>query len=235
MENNKIKRPENMEELKERAFRIPLTTGIEMFWPQSGEDKQWLPQYAEKIVYGVNNSVVAWVSDAVYVFPYFRGITEILRKQGYKDRRIFIPFSNWDRPANAELCRQWERLCGYVISINWEDARSDARATSEAGDIPDEILVGMKEIPVGGIEYRFQPTGDVDTVYPLMTSPCVDGTVSPKLGVFNTNNGGIVVNSNDGRTYFGRTDCNIIQVLQSLGYKQAYVFVPFSNGEEMVK
>jgi hypothetical protein len=232
---NVIKRPGAIEELERVAFHIP-TSGIEVEY--SSQDKgAWIPKYPEKVVYGVNNSVVAWVagSGSVAACPYFRGLIPILKRQGYQDRGIYVPFSNGDIPADARLAKQWSSLYFEVRALNWEDARMDARNACDAGDIPDEILVGLREIPPEGVEYIFPSSKNTGTIFPAMSSPCVDCVVLPRLGLYNTNNGKIIVNANDGRTYFGRLDSNIIQVLESLGYERRHAFVPFSNGEQIIE
>jgi hypothetical protein len=60
----------------------------------------------------------------------------------------------------------------------------------------------------------------------------VDSTTFDKLGRFCTNNGKVVFVYRDGHTYVFR-GYRIVDELRNAGYKEAGLFVPFSNGEQI--
>ena len=108
----------NMEQLKEKAFGFKY--GLEVHYPQWGKDEWIYPlnsQSTEKFVFAHNNGIYAFVdgNGNEYIIPYFDGISDILRKSGYKETSFHVPFSNWDKPKDFYSAQKWAEVKRFFV------------------------------------------------------------------------------------------------------------------------
>ena len=71
------------------------------------------------------------------------------------------------------------------------------------------------------------------STYPVITQFKLDTLARDSLGTYYMNNGIVVFVYRDGRTYVTK-GYKVIQYLNNAGYRERCMFVPFSNGEEIM-
>jgi hypothetical protein len=95
----------------------------------------------------------------------------------------------------------------------------------------DERMENCYRIPRDGVAVR---QFDYETrYYPICDEPYLNYRTVHKLGQFSSNNGKVVFTYRDGHTYVAK-GYSIIRDLIANGYKEAALFVPFSNGEVII-
>lgn len=229
MANNK-----ELDSLKEEAVRV--YTGMTVVFPQFAKETQLnlselIPKFDGR--YATNNSTVAFISGGeVYVTPYTRSVIDTLERAGLRHDYFYVPFSNWDYLKDAQS--KWEGLLQKARQANAADFVSDCIAYCEEhniGAISDETLANCFQMPETGV--RVKHHGFENCYRPIITSTCLDSTAIDKLGHFCFNNGRVVFVYRDGKTYVAKAS-KVIGELRSAGYIEDYLFVPFSNGEEIL-
>lgn len=112
-----MKNFETLEQIKEAA--ICINHPIKVRYPQWNKeefvsiDKSTL---ADK-TYETNNSTVAFVcDDSLYVIPYMKPVMDILVRNGFTQRCMYVPFSNGDYPINWQS--KWNDLKGVAREVS---------------------------------------------------------------------------------------------------------------------
>lgn len=233
MTNVTTNRPENFAELKEMAFKIPAC-GITTVYPQWDKESTVIPT-REAMIYNMNNGTLTFVDEDLvnYVIPYVENFVEILKAKGFIQKNIFVPFSNWDYPKNMR--ETWRNLNARCEQLRWDNTREKARKIARSRNVkplPQEILTRAREIPVGGIEVKhfYYET----TIEPNINNCFITSEAEKLIGTYGQNNGTLVIQSNDGRTYTVKYFDEIYDLLSNAGYREEYQFVPFSNGEKAI-
>lgn len=230
MANNSII---SMDLLTERSVRV--YTGMIAVFPLFGEEEPLnISGLAPKfnVCYATNNSTVCFVYDnEVFVTPYTRITMRSLCSAGFSEERFYVPFSNGDYPK--------------VEQVKWNALREEARKSYEAefvsdceaycdehgiGAISGETLANCFEMPESGV--RVTHLGLEETYYPIMDRRRLDYRCD-KLGRFCINNGRVVFVYRNGKTYVAK-GYKILNELRAAGYTESDLFVPFSNGEEIL-
>ena len=217
---------------KEGAIRV--YTGMTVVWPQFGSVEslnvsELAPKFNGR--YATNNSTACFVTEEgeVYAMPYTRSAMSTLRAAGFCDDYFYVPFSNGDYPQ-AEA-QKWNHLRERARQSYRDDFVSDCKEYCDKhyiGSLSDETLANCFAIPVTGVPVKHLYYEE--TVYPATNSTCLDCTVVDRLGTFCTNNGRVVFIYRDGTTYVTKGYW-ILSELRAAGYREAGIFVPFSNGE----
>ncbi len=230
MANNII----TMDSLKEGAVRV--FTGMIAVFPQfSQEEALNISELAPKFngCYAMNNSTVCFVSDnEVFVTPCTRLVLRSLQSAGFRQEYFYVPFSNWDYPK-FEQCK-WNSLLEKARQSKVEEFVEDCASYCDEhhiGTISDETLRNCFEMPSTGVKVKhlyFE-----DCYYPIINSTCFDSTVINCIGHFCTNNGKVVFVYRNGKTYVTK-GYGILNELRAAGYTEFGLFVPFSNGEQIL-
>lgn len=223
-----------METLKKDSVRI--YPGMVAVFPQFNQEETLnLMELASKFNgrYATNNSTVCYVSDGeVYATPYTRSALSILRNAGFSRSEFYVPFSNGDYPKAEQY--QWTALREKARKSYEEDFIADCNKFCDEhniGSLSEETLKNCFQMPALGV--RVKHLYFEDCYYPVITSTCLDCVACDRIGKFCTNNGRVVFVYRDGKTYVAK-GYKILSELRAAGYKESGLFVPFSNGEEIV-
>ncbi len=222
-----------METLITNSIRV--TPGMVAVFPQYADESiinvsEIVPKFSG--CFATNNSTVAFIyNDEFYATPYTRNVMRTLRENGFREAYFYVPFSNWDYPKNYRW--KWENLREKAQESWHQDFVSDCIDYCEKkgiGKLSEEVLQKCFEMPSSGVKvtHLYFET----TYYPEINNDCLDCVAADKLGTFNTNNGRVVFVYCDGRTFVAK-GYKILSELRAAGYKEAGLFVPFSNGEEI--
>lgn len=227
MANNMIA----MDFLKEEAVRI-YTGMIVVSQRSSKEETLNISELASKFngCYATNNSTVCFVSDdEVFVIPYTRITMHFLRSAGFHEKHFYVPFSNGDYPKQEQS--KWNYLREKACQSYVEDFVEDCTYYCDEhhiGSISEKTIQNCFEMPSTGVKVRrlyFE-----DCYYPVINSTCFDSAAADSIGRFCTNNGKVVFVYRNGKTYVAK-GYKILNELQTAGYTESGMFVPFSNGE----
>lgn len=223
-----------LDSLKEGAVRV--YTGMIAVFPQfSQEEVLNISELAPKFndCYATNNSTVCFVSDnEVFVTPFTRRALRSLRSAGFCEKHFYVPFSNGDYPKSEQL--RWYSLREKARKSYAEDFVEDCVSYCDEhhiGTISDETLRNCFEMPSSGVKVKHHYFEDC--YYPIIDSACFDCTAVNNIGHFCTNNGKVVFVYRDGKTYVTK-GYSILKELRAAGYSESGLFVPFSNGEQIL-
>lgn len=183
--------------------------------------------------YAVNNSTVALIlGDEMFVAPWTKEVAEAIESFGMKEAAFHVPFSNGDFPIIEK--DRWEELREKARESYRRDFERNCAAWCNRHHIKvldKQIMNDCFRIPVEGIAIK-HPYYE-STVYPECNTLCMDSSVTDKLGKFCYNNGKVVFVSRDGNTYVAK-GYGILNALRAARYKEEGLFVPFSNGEQII-
>lgn len=215
---------------KEGAVRV--YPGMIAVWPQFKQEEplnvqELAPKFNGR--YATNNSTVCFVHDGeIFATPYTREVIATLRCSGFISDYFYVPFSNGDYPKQENY--KWNLLKQQAEVAHEQEFIDDCFEYCDKhgfGAISDETLANCFEMPATGVSVKhlyFE-----DTYYPAI-SRCLDCVAVDRIGRFCTNNGRVVFVYRNGKTYVTK-GYKILSELRSAGYKEAGLFVPFSNGE----
>lgn len=222
-----------MDSLKKEAVRI--YNGMIAVFPQfSQEETLNISELTPKFngCYATNNSTVCFISDnEVYVIPASRSTMRALHSADFDEEYFYVPFSNGDYPKSEQF--KWSNLLEKANKSYKEDFTADCEAYCDEHHIyaiGEEILANCFEIPENGV--RVKHHSFENTYYPIMNQSCLDCR-SGNLGHFCCNNGRVVFVYRNGKTYVAK-GYRVIADLREAGYIEYGMFVPFSNGEQIL-
>lgn len=223
-----------MENLMKEAVRA--YTGMTVVFPQFKQEETLnISELAPKFpgCFATNNSTVCFIfENEVFVIPYTRNVINTLEAAGFKKEYFYVPFSNWDYPKNEML--KWNALRQNAQQVYAEEFVEECIAYCDKhniGAISDETLKNCFEMPASGVKVKHLYFKEC--FYPIIQSNCLDCVAVDQLGKFCTNNGRVVFVYRDGKTYVTK-GYKILSELRAAGYTEAGLFVPFSNGEEIL-
>lgn len=225
----------SMESLKKEGS-VRVFTGMTVAFPQfSKEDTLDISKLAPKFngCYATNNSTVCFVyENEVFVTPYTRAALITLNSEGLRKDCFYVPFSNGDYPQSEQL--KWYSLRRIATMCQADDFAEDCVAYCDShhiGTISDDTLKNCFEIPSAGVKVKH--LNFENFYYPIIKSGIFDCTTGDLLGKYCTNNGRVVFVYRDGKTYVAK-GYKILSELREAGYRESGLFVPFSNGEQIV-
>lgn len=224
-----MKTIKTMEELKAQA--IAIKASMEVRWDLHNMSETLNPmEMISKFenCYEMNNSVITFVSEGLqYVIPYTRVVMRILNENNFRNKCMYVPFSNGDYPVAYKS--RWDVLWRESKELWEQDFHDDCKKFSDEqgfGSITDDLLKKCFLIPKSGVFVK-HPYWE-QTYYPQVHS--FDCTAVNRVGHYTTNNGTCVFIYRDGNTYVTR-NWDVVEALRETGYKEGCLYVPFSNGE----
>lgn len=223
-----------MEQIK-KELSVRAYAGMIVVFPQFNKEESlnldWAPKFNG--CFAVNNSTVAFVSDGeLFVTPYTDEVMSALKEAGFREEYLYVPFSNWDYPKFEK--RKWDELS---IRANAVKKSGFAKKCKEYCDdhhihtLSQETLRNCFKMPEDGVKVKHHYFEDC--YYPVIRTDFFDSTVSGNIGKYCTNNGRVVFVYRTGETYVAK-GYKILEELRAAGYTEAGLFVPFSNGEEIL-
>lgn len=226
----------SMETLKKEGS-VRIQPGMVAVFPQFRQEEPLnLTELAPKFngCYATNNSTVCFVSDnEIFVTPCTHSVLLSLLSAGFREESFYVPFSNGDYPKSEKF--KWLYLREKAADQSYaDDFIEDCIAycdTHHIGTICDETLKNCFQMPTEGVKvkrFNFQ-----NCYYPIINSTCLDSVALNQIGKYCTNNGRVVFVYRDGKTYVTK-GYKILSELRAAGYTEFDLFVPFSNGEEIL-
>ena len=180
--------------------------------------------------YAINNSTVCFVFNGeAYATPYTRAGVAALVEAGLSEERFYVPFSNGSYPKQDRV--KWERLRKEARNSYYGDCEADSLQWCDehgVGSLSDADLKRCFKIPRGGVAVRSR--GHEGMICPIADEMHISRNV---LGYYSMNNGRTVFIYRDGHTYVTKGYW-VIDKLKKAGYQRGSLFVPFSNGEQIV-
>lgn len=227
------KKLNTLEDLKHES--VMLKEGEIAVFPQFNSEERidcsWAPKFNGQ--YAVNNSTVSYVVENVlYVTPFTTAAMTVLRKSGFTESMFYVHFSNGDYPKSQQ--GRWQQLRANARESYEEDFIQDCIKYCDEhriGTLDDEVLQNCFELPKGGV--RVKHIYYEDTYYPIINNTCLDCVAAERIGTFCTNNGKVVFVYRNGKTYVTK-GYKILHDLIEAGYREKGLFVPFSNGEQII-
>ncbi len=222
----------SIEDLKKDAVNV--YDGMIAVWPQYGKEEKVNFNCATfNGAYCTNNGTLAMVIDnTLYVTPSTRAARELLEEEGFEEKYFYVPFSNGDYPVKEQWT--WENLKAKANATHYQEFLEDCAKYCDEhgiGEVDESILSNALEIPHGGI--RIMHLGYESKVHPVINSILLDSYSAERLGAYCCNNGRVVFITRDAKTYVTK-GYKILDSLRESGFKEKSVFVPFSNGEEIL-
>ena len=224
-----------MEKLK--AASIHITGTSRAVWPQRNYQDEAIDvsELRSKFngAYCMNNSTICFVHDGeIFVTPCTREAMATLSKAGMVYDYFYVPFSNGDYPKGHEV--EWENLRAKALETDYSDFERDCAKwcdQHDIGELSSEVLARCFKMPRGGVAVKHHHYET--TLHPACGEYCMDCTVVDKLGKYCTNNGRVVFIYRDGHTYVAGGYW-IVDHLIHANFRSAGLFVPFSNGEQIL-
>ena len=223
-----------MKALRENSINV--TGKVTVVWPQYDEEETIdMTEIGSKFngAYCTNNSTICYVVDnEVFITPYTREAMAAIKAAGLVKKYFYVPCSNWDYPKSEK--GKWERLLKMAQESHIRAFESDAEKWCDEHHVhklDEKTLQRCFKIPRDGVQVKHQ-YWEV-THYPVVNATILDSAAIERLGKYCTNNGRVVFVYRDGNTYVARGYW-IVDKLESAGYQKAGLFVPFSNGEEIM-
>ncbi len=217
---------------------IDVSGKTQVGWHKKGRKNKTLDmrkagvKYDEE--YSVHNNVICFVHrKRVFVTPFTRQRMATLDDAGFRPNNFYVPFSNGDYPVDKR--KRWEQLMTEARLTNPLDYENECIRWADKHDIrplKKETMRICFRIPSSGVpvEYSDRYESHSARIYPACKECVVDAGVLEKIGTFCQNNGRVAFVYRDGHTYVTRGHW-IVEELRESGYKEDYLFVPFSRGE----
>lgn len=220
-----------MQELINDSIAISTPIRVTHFF---GEEETFTPDVAKfPGCYASNNSTLAYVKGStLYVTPFTMAAYKCLKENGFTENSFYVPFSNGDYPTLEKA--RWEELREMAKNEYEEEFTEECITYCEEhgiGELAEETLSKCLQIPKTGVlakRFNFE-----SVYYPAITSTILDCVGIDRIGSFCYNNGKVVFVYRDGKTYVTK-GYKILNLLREAGYKEKGLFVPFSNGEQIL-
>ena len=186
--------------------------------------------------YATNNSTVAFVYEGnFFVTPYTRRAMHALKEKNFLEDYFYVPFSNgWCKP-NDSIRQKWDTLREQAQMSYRDDFSEDCVSYCDSnhiiGTLSEKTMDNCFEMPSTGVSVKH--THYETTHMPVLTNRFFDSFAASKLGTFCCNNGRVVFVYRNGKTYVTR-GYKIVSELKSAGFREDSLYVPFSNGEEIL-
>lgn len=235
------KKPTNLEELKNLAFKIPEEgLYIRKKGKINGELNTVYVKPFPMVIkcYCIEKDQVTFITkEGEYVIPYFIGIIEILQKEEFMEISFMQAFETGEYPVDKQKAKQWNEVCETVKSFSKQEKKIYACAIAKqkyVRYIPYVIRRNSFELIK---EYMVKTNGGgIKKVKPMIDVNKIRRDDYEKIGTYNMSNGMAVIISNEGITYLCKTlDPDFETTMETAGYsKNPALPVPMSNGEKFL-
>lgn len=213
--------------------------GLSSYYPQFNQvDKSILEPTPDMIgKYGWNNEILAFVDEKgnYYVTPYCAEVSEYLSKNGYTNGYIYVPFSNGEEPSDRIVAQEWKKICVEAKELHsrkekerQQDQINKYLVNKNIKELTQEVYDKSIEIPSKGFGVSFYDS-EYNVVRPI---PNFDLGVA--IGTYYHNNGKLIFVDKKGKTYLSPYYHDLSLRLKNAGYKERKMFVPLSNGEDIL-
>lgn len=216
-------------ELKEQALQV--CEGMRVDFPQYHHKSKLsiasalIPDHER--TWCMNNGTVAFIIEReMFVAHYTKKLMRLLDEAGFSKAGFQVPFSNWDYPIDFK--HEWDKLYEQSLIQRDLEYKEDCEKyclEHGIGKLSDELLENCFKVPKAGVRYRH--LGNSSYFRPDRFN------IQDLLGRFCTNNGTIVFYHADGEEFITRK-WEVIPALLNAGYIKSDLYVPLSNGEEIV-
>ena len=183
--------------------------------------------------YSANSSTIGFIHEKrYYVVPYTARAITTLVENGFKEASFYVPFSASDYPKRE--AKRWRFLQGKAKKTPEENFSAECEKfcnEHHIGALPTLVMRKSFMIPTEGL--RVKHVCYETHTYPVITQFKLDTFARDSLGTYYMNNGIVVFVYRDGHTYVTK-GYKVIQHLCDAGYREKCMFVPFSNGEEIM-
>ena len=215
------------------VFGVKMPAGGWRYKSFYSPQEETIKQEVETKSYCYNNGkyVIGLDGDVYMVFA-VPGFGDLLAKEGFKEKGIFVPFSNGEEPVGATAApfeearkRSREVWHEYYVdkSVNAARQRMGRALTPEQIKTIEETTIlidGQKTVSFYGDEIEHRP---IDDFYKHEES-----------GRYDYNNGTYVIIMPDGSTRVGPSLDALEAVIKEANFERGGIFVPLSNGESLV-
>ena len=222
-------------EMIKKELSVRAYAGMMVIFPQFHKEESlnldWAPKFNG--CYAVNNSTVALVSSGeLFVTPYTDEVMSALKEAGFRKEYFYVPFSNWDYPKFEKI--KWDELSARANAVKKNGFAKKCENYCDDHHIhalSEETLRNCFRMPENGVKVKHHYFEDC--YYPVIKSETFDCAVADSIGKFCMTNGKVVFVYRTGETFVTK-GYKIIRELREAGYTEAGLFVPFSNGEEIL-
>lgn len=218
------------------SFRV--THGMSAVFPQNGHEVTlsvdfFVLKFDGCFTVANNLTVIGFISNGKYfVTPYTARAIATLAENDFKEASFYVPFSALDYPKREE--KRWRFLQEKAQKTPEENFSAECEKfcnEHHIGALPPLVMKKSFMIPVEGL--RVKHVVYETHTYPVITQFKLDTLARDSLGTYYMNNGIVVFVYRDGHTYVTK-GYKVIQYLNDAGYRENCMFVPFSNGEEIM-
>ena len=217
------------------SFRV--THGMIAVFPQTGHEVTLsVDFFIAKFNghYSANNSTtIGFIcQNRYYVTPYTARAIATLVENGFIEASFYVPFSASDYPKRE--AKRWKFLQEKAKKTPEENFSAECEKfcnEHHIGALPPLVMKKSFMIPVEGL--RVKHVCYETHTYPVITQFKLDNLARDSLGTYYMNNGIVVFVYRDGHTYVTK-GYKVLQYLNDAGYREKCMFVPFSNGEEIM-
>ena len=226
--------------IEEKILKLCMkVNGVIAYYPQYNEIAQKPLEPDPDMVgkYGWNNNVVSFVTSdgSYYVTPYCVEVVDYLVSHGFTNGYIYVPFSNSDEPSDGIQAQAWKKLCYEAKELHnqkekerrSEEIKNISRAKG-IKELPDELYEMVLRIPSDGLKIRLFLHDD------SVTNPVPVFNLREAIGTYDQNNSRLTFVDDKGHTYVTPYCHEVRELLKANGYVEGDLYVPLSNGEEIV-
>ena len=217
------KKPSNIEQLKNFAFEIPKEGLIVR--KKGKMNAIYNSVTIERVLsmdkcYCIQNGYVTFITNSQeYLIPYFVGIAEILRKEGFTEIFLVHAFEKGDYPFDSDKAKRWKEVCSAVNQINLNDKRlyiAELVAKRHVGCIPKKMETRSIKIDQ---EFLIKTVGgNIKKIRPLVDIKNLTRRDYSLIGTFNVLNGIGTIVSNNAETIICKTLPDFELLMQCAGY-----------------
>ena len=212
--------------------------GVIAYYPIYNKDASQPLESTPEMVrkYGWNNGKVSFVTEdgSYYVTPFCIEVAEALKKLGFTEGDLYVPFSNGDIPKDTALATRWETLCKEARRLFDERQKRERIERYEKiaqekrlKTLPEAVYQISLLIPQEGLETSWFGEKSI-------TKPVYDWQIPDCMGTYCQNNGKISFVDANGKMYVTPFCQEVAKMLNEAGYKRDTLFVPLSNGEDII-
>lgn len=193
------------------------------------------PNHLEDKASNFNNGIAVYIyNNKIYSAFQSRKLMRLLNQNGFIQKTLYVPLSNGEEPSDFNKFSEWARLRyehKILSRLEFEEECKEWCRKNNVQSLPSETLQKCFQIPENGLKVK-NSKYEI-TIYPELKSFGFDCAAVEKLGKYDANNGKTIFINTDGKTFVYR-GYDIQGQLEKCGFSRSNLFVPMSNGEEIL-